>query len=67
MTHDLNNAAWSDSHGAAHKPRRDRNTMKGSEDAKQGCSPTGMELSADCIDTNFQEYLNTMGLEMTHS
>lgn len=56
MTHDLNNAAWSDSHGAAHEPRRDRNTLKGLEDAypaKQDCSPTSMELSADCMYTNF--------------
>lgn len=56
MTHDLNNAAWSDSHGAAHEPRRDRNAMKRLEDAcpaKEGRSPTSMEINADCIDTNF--------------
>lgn len=79
---DLNNAAWSDSHGAAHEPRRDRNTMKQEEDAylaKQDCSSPSVELSVGWQQgtgfCNFSreyghklplEYLNTMVLEMTH-
>jgi len=49
MIHVLNNAAWSDSHGAAHEPRKDRNTMNEEEDAypaKQNCSPASVEFSA---------------------
>jgi len=81
MIHVLNNAAWSDSHGAAHEPRKDRNTMNEEEDAypaKQNCSPASVNSVLAGIKAILQllrvyghklalGYLNTIVLEMTHS